>query len=72
MQGKILLVIGILLVAFAALTFVFGGFPEERNAIQVGEASFGFTETRTIPEWAAWGSLIVGIVLATVGFTSKK
>jgi hypothetical protein len=68
----VLLVIGVLLVVLGVLTLAFGGFPVERNAIEIGDASIAITETRTVPQWAGWAGLVVGAVLAALGLASKK
>lgn len=71
MREKILIVVGVLLVVAGALALYYGGIPEERHAIEIGSASVGWTEMREIPDWASWCSIVVGAVLATLGFTLR-
>ncbi|MBW3566739.1 MAG: hypothetical protein KY410_02060 [Proteobacteria bacterium] len=70
--SKILLIIGIVLVVLGVLALVFGGIPQEQNAIEIGEASIGVTETETIPTWLAGAGIGIGAILAALGFFGKK
>jgi len=70
--SKILLIIGIVLVVLGVLALVFGGIPQEQNAIEIGEASIGVTETEGVPTWLAGASIGVGAILAAMGFFGKR
>jgi hypothetical protein len=72
MQGKVMLIIGAVLVVLGVLGLIFGGIPEERHAIEIGEASIGVTETREIPAWMSWTAVGIGIALGAVGFNTRK
>lgn len=70
--GKVMLVIGIILIVLGILALFFGGIPQEREAIEIGQASIGYTETQAIPTWLSWAGIVVGAVLLVAGFTGKK
>lgn len=71
MREKILIVAGVLLVVCGVLVLIYGGIPEERHAVEIGSASIGWTETREIPAWVGWCGVVVGAVLATLGFAAR-
>lgn len=70
--SKALIVIGILLIVAGAAALFFGGIPQDREAIEIGQASIGYTETESVPPWLSWGGIVVGAALLLVGFTGKK
>lgn len=72
MNNKIMMIIGILLVVAGGLALYFGGIPMEREAISLGEASIGYTETKEIPQWLSGAAIGIGAVLFLFGFTRKK
>ena len=72
MNTKALMIIGIVLVVAGGLALYFGGIPVEREAVNIGEASIGYTETRTIPQWASGAAIGVGAILFIIGFAKKK
>ena len=70
--SKAMIVIGIILIVLGVLALFFGGIPQEREAIQIGQASIGYTETTAIPQWLAGLGIGVGAVLMLLGFVGKK
>ncbi|MDX1443690.1 MAG: hypothetical protein R3270_07930 [Gammaproteobacteria bacterium] len=72
MNTKAMMIIGIILVVAGGLALYFGGIPVEREALNIGEASIGYTETRQIPEWLSGGIIGVGAILFIFGFSKKK
>lgn len=70
--SKITMVVGILLILAGAAALFFGGIPQEHNAIEIGQASIGYTETTDIPQWIAGLGIGVGAVLLLLGFVGKK
>ena len=70
--SKAMIVIGILLIVAGAAALFFGGIPQDREAIEIGQASIGYTETESVPQWLSWGGIVVGAALLLVGFTGKK
>lgn len=70
--NKMMLIIGIVLVVLGVLALVFGGIPQEQNAIEIGDASVGVTETESIPTWLAGASIGVGAILAALGFFGRR
>lgn len=72
MNSKVMMIIGIILVVAGGLALYFGGIPVEREALNIGDASIGYTETRTIPQWASGIAIGVGAILFIIGFTKKK
>ncbi|HEX7048163.1 MAG TPA: hypothetical protein VF275_11395 [Gammaproteobacteria bacterium] len=70
--NKVMLVIGILLIVAGAAALIFGGIPQDRDAIEIGQASIGITETESIPQWLSILGIVVGAVLAWIGFSGKK
>lgn len=72
MNSKAIMIIGIVLVVAGGLALYFGGIPVEREAVNIGEASLGYTETKNIPQWLSGAAIGVGAILFLVGFTRKK
>lgn len=70
--SKVMIVIGVLLIVAGVIALFFGGIPQEREAIEIGEASIGYTETAAIPQWVAGLGIGVGAVLLLIGFVAKK
>ena len=67
-----MIVIGILLIVAGAAALFFGGIPQERDAIEIGQASIGVTQTESIPQWVAGLGIGIGAVLLLLGFTGKR
>lgn len=70
--SKAMIVIGILLIVAGAAALFFGGIPQERDAIEIGQASIGVTQTESIPQWVAGLGIGIGAVLLLLGFTGKR
>ena len=70
--SKAMIVIGILLIVAGAAALFFGGIPQERDAIEIGQASIGVTQTESIPLWVAGLGIGIGAVLLLLGFTGKR
>ena len=71
-SSKAMIVIGILLLIAGAAALFFGGIPQEREAIEIGQASIGYTETMDIPQWVAGLGIGIGAVLLLLGFVARK
>lgn len=70
--SKAMIVIGVLLIIAGAAALFFGGIPQEREAIEIGQASIGYTETAAVPQWASGLGIAIGAVLLVLGFVGKK
>lgn len=70
--SKAMIVIGILLIIAGAAALYFGGIPQDREAIEIGQASIGYTETAAVPQWVAGLGIGIGAVLTLLGFVGKK
>lgn len=70
--SKIMIVIGILLIIAGIAALFFGGIPQDREAIEIGQASIGYTETAAVPQWLSWVGIAIGAVLLLIGFGAKK
>lgn len=70
--SKLMIVIGVLLILAGAAALFFGGIPQERDAIEIGQASIGVTRTESIPQWVSGLGIGVGAVLLLLGFTGRK
>ncbi|HEX6928770.1 MAG TPA: hypothetical protein VF267_05950 [Gammaproteobacteria bacterium] len=70
--SKMMIVIGVLLIVAGVVALVFGGIPQERDAIEIGQASIGVTQTESIPQWVSGLGIGIGAVLLLLGFTGRK
>lgn len=71
-SSKAMIVIGILLIIAGAAALFFGGIPQDREAIEIGQASIGYTETAAVPQWVSGLGIAIGAVLLVLGFVGKK
>ena len=71
-SSKAMIVIGILLIIAGAAALYFGGIPQDREAIEIGQASIGYTETAAVPQWVSGLGIGIGAVLLLLGFVGKK
>ena len=70
--SKAMIVIGVLLIIAGAAALFFGGIPQDREAIEIGQASIGYTETAAVPQWVSGLGIAIGAVLLVLGFVGKK
>lgn len=70
--SKVMIIVGILLIVAGAAALFFGGIPQDRDAIEIGQASIGVTETESVPQWVSGLGIGVGAVLLLLGFTGRK
>lgn len=71
-SSKAMIVIGVLLIIAGAAALFFGGIPQDREAIEIGQASIGYTETAAVPQWVSGLGIAIGAVLLVLGFVGKK